>query len=59
MNERKIEMKLERIKSRVAYEMNCQFIMNKSLGECLAMLACFVVLIAFFYVALITGIQVD
>lgn len=49
-------MKLERIKSRIAYEMKCQFIMNKSLGECLAMLACFIVLVAFFYVALVTGI---
>ena len=48
--------KLERIKRRVAYEMNVQFIMNKSLGECLIMLACFIVLIAFFYVMLITGI---
>lgn len=48
--------KLERIKSRIAYEMNCTFIMNKSLGECLLMLACFIVLVAFFYVMLITGI---
>lgn len=51
-------MKLERIKRRLAYEMNCTLIMNKSLGECLIMLACFVVLIAFFYVMLITGIKV-
>ena len=50
--------RLERIKSRMAYEMNCPFIMNKSLGECLSMLACFVVLVAFFYVALVTGIRV-
>lgn len=52
-------MKLERIKSRLSYEMNCTFIMNKSLSECLLMLACFIVLVAFFYVALVTGIQVD
>ena len=51
-------MKLERIKSRIAYEMECTFIMDKSLGECLAMLACFIILVAFFYVALITGIKV-
>ena len=50
--------KLERIKRRVAYEMNCTFIMNKSLGECLTMLTCFVILVAFFYVALVTGIRV-
>ena len=49
-------MKLKRIKQRIAYERKCTFIMNKSLGECLAMLACFIVLIAFFYVMLITGI---
>ena len=49
-------MKLKRIKNRVAYEMECKLIMNKSLGECLLMLACFTVLVAFFYVALVTGI---
>ena len=50
--------KLERIKRRVAYAMGCKLIMNKSLGECLLMLACFIVLVAFFYVALITGIKI-
>ena len=51
-------MKLKRIKHRVAYEMKCPLIMNKSLGGCLLMLACFIVLVAFFYVMLVTGIKV-
>ena len=52
-------MKLKRIKQRIAYEMKCQFIMNKSLGECLLMLVCFIVLVVFFYVALVVGIKVN
>lgn len=50
--------KLKRIKNRLSYEMKCPLIMNKSLSECLIMLACFIVLVAFFYVMLITGIKV-
>lgn len=50
---------LKRIKQRIAYEMNYTFIMNRSLGECLLMLACFVVLTLFFYVALVAGIPAD